>query len=124
MKSSISPEEWAKVIAAFDASGLSQAEFCRSNKINPKTFSTWKKKFSKPKQKTTSLQTKRTKQPVAKPATRTIKSATGKQATTSSPSFGTLHVVFPNKAEMHYQCSNKEALIAAIRTVADLDLQN
>lgn len=122
MKSSKSPEEWAKVIAEFDASGLSQAEFCRSNKINPKTFSTWKKKFSKPKSK--SPQAKRANQPAIKPAARQTKSSTAKQTTTSSASFGTLHVVFPNKAEMHYQCSNKEALIAAIKTVADLDLQD
>jgi transposase-like protein len=126
MKSSKSPEELSKIVAEFEASGVSQAEFCRSNNINPKTFNTWRKRFSKSKSK--SARAKGTKQPTTIPAARTLtpvpKSAAGKQATTVSPSFGLLHVVLPNKAEIRYQCSNKEALVAAIKAVADLDLQN
>jgi hypothetical protein len=38
-------EFWEHHLAGWDVSGLSQADYCRSNKINIKSFQYWKRKI-------------------------------------------------------------------------------
>ena len=35
--------QWRRHVKAWRKSGLSQADYCRQQNINPKTFSTWKR---------------------------------------------------------------------------------
>ena len=43
--------EWSAILEAHEASGLSEAAFCRRKKISKNTFSKWKKRLSGPRRK-------------------------------------------------------------------------
>lgn len=116
MKNTKTKEEWAKLIADFKSSGLTQAEFCRANGVNPKTFYAWltKSKSAKKQGKSKSTQPDSTPKPTA-----------NKPVKTSAPedeSHGTLNVVLPNGTELYYMCSSKKALQEALEAIASLKI--
>lgn len=126
MANSKTKDEWMKLVEDFKTSGETQAEFCRKNGVNPKTFYTWLTKGSNKEKTSSKKATSRSKkQPPLKSAQpRARKSSVsqkqGKQNLRVDDAYGTLNVVLPNGTEISYKCSNKEALVEAIKTVASL----
>lgn len=125
MASSKTKDEWLKLVEEFKTSGETQAEFCRKNDVNPKTFYTWVTKGEKqkaPGKKRTSRAKKSasSNNPKAVIRKRASPQKQGKQNIQIDDAYGTLNVVLPNGTEISYKCSSKEALIEAIKTVASL----
>lgn len=126
MANSKTKDEWMKLVEDFKTSGETQAEFCRKNEVNPKTFYTWLTKGSNKGKTSSKKATSRTKKPPAakkaQPVARQSFSPkkASKQTLQVDDAYGTLNVVLPNGTEISYKCSNKEALIEAIKTVASL----
>ena len=58
MVTSDEQDKWCSILDSWRSSGLSQAEFCRKQKITVSTFYYWSRKFSETKAKSAKVKTR------------------------------------------------------------------
>lgn len=124
--------KWHKIISDGEVSGLSAKEYCEKTKINPKTYSAWKKRLTglgkelpesrapgvakKPARKSSAAKQKPAKTPASQPAkVASIAPHFGKKPETKvDVAAFTLSVTLPNGLGVEVKCATEEEFDAAL----------